>query len=206
MRYRLVRFAALMVVPYFYLRIYLAGTKMRPSDYFLELISERKGRYAQAILFVILLSMAARSFDAAMAVKAIKSLYSPIPLWALSVRDIRLLFEAPLWLESESEFDMVREGVLRQSDSSGRVRSILSFYESFARKEMELTDAVRGQMVLPGLFWDRVATKSTSDGRVRDAVDALHQSLRFVPENDPRRAELVARFFQAEAILNARAM
>jgi hypothetical protein len=204
MRYRLLRFSALIAAPYFYFRKYLAGNQMRPSDYFLGLLSKKSGRRTQAILFVIVLSIAARSFDAVMALTATKSLKSPIPLWALSIRDIRLLLEAPLWLESASQFDVVREEVLRQSDSLSRVRSILSFYESFARNEAEVTDAIRSQLVLPGLFWDRVAVNSFSDGKVRESADALHQALRFVPEGDPRRAGLVARFFQTEAILHGK--
>lgn len=205
MRYRLVRLFALIVMPYWHLRMYLAGTEAGPSDYFLQLLSERKGQYTQAILFVTVLSIAARSFDAVMALSATRSLKSPIPLWALSAKDIRLLLEAPLWLGSTSEFDTVREEVLRRSDSSSRVRSVLSFYDSLARNETELTDATRHRLVLPGLFWDRVAAKTFSEGRVRESVDALYQALRFVPEGDPRRAEFVARYFQAGAILNGRA-
>lgn len=205
MRYRLLRFAALIVVPYWYLKMHLAGMEVCPSDYFLRRLSERRGRYTQAILFVTVLSIAARSFDAVMALSAIRSLKCPVPLWALSAKDIRLLLEAPLWLGSTSEFDATREDVLRRSDSSSRVRSVLSFYDSLARNETELTDAIRHQLVLPGLFWDRVAAKSFSDGRILESADALHQALRFVPGGDPRRTELVARFLQAEAILHGRA-
>lgn len=62
MRYGLVRFAALIVAPYWYLKMYLSGAKVRPSDYFLRLLTEKRGRFTRAILFVIVLSIAARSF------------------------------------------------------------------------------------------------------------------------------------------------
>ena len=204
MRYRLVRLIVLIMAPYWYLKMYIASIETCPSDYFLQLLSERKGRCTQVILFVMVLSIAARSFDAVMALSATRSIKSPIPLWALSARDIRLLFEAPLWLGSTSEFDTIREEVLRRSDSSSRVRSVLSFYGSLARNETELTDALRHRLVLPGLYWDRAAAKTFSEGRVHESVDALYQALRFIPEGDPRRAEFVARYFQAGAILNAK--
>lgn len=205
MRYRLVRFVVLVVAPYWYLRMYLAGTKVRPSDYFLQLLTKKKGRCTQAILFVIVLSIAARSFDAVMTLRATKSLRSPFFLWVLSVRDIRLMLEASLWLGAAGDFDVLRQEVLRQAGSSSKVRSLLSFYESLSRNEIDLIDTIRAQLVLPALFWDRVAAKSFSDGQVRESADALHQALRFVPEGDPRRKELVARFLQAEAILHGRA-
>lgn len=205
MRYRLVRFAVLIVAPYWYLKMYLSGAKMRPSDYFLRLLAEKNGRYTRAVLFVIVLSIAARSFDAVMTLRAIKSLGPSFFLWALSVRDIRLVLEAPLWLGAAGEFDVLRKEILCQSGSSIRVRSLLSFYESFARDEADLDDAVRDRLVLPALFWDKVASRSFLDDRFRESADALHQALRFVPEADPRRKELVARFLQAEAILHGRA-
>lgn len=140
-----------------------------------------------------------------MTLRATRSLGPSLFLWALSDRDIRLVLEAPLWLGAASEFDVLRQEMLRQSGSSSRVRRLLSFYESFARNETDPDDAVRGRFVLPALFFDKLAVKSLSDGRVRESADALHQALRFVPEEDPRRKELVARFLQAEAILHGRA-
>jgi hypothetical protein len=202
MRYRLLRAAVLAVVPYWYLKMYLEGIEVCPSDYFLRLLSERKGRYAQAMLFVTVLSIAARSFDATMALSAVSRLKSPLPLWATSHKDIKLLLEASLWLGSTREFNTIREEMLGQSGSSSRVRSILSFYDSFMRNETEATDAKRGQFVLPALFWGKVAAKTFSEGRARESADALHEALRFIPEGDPKRAEFVAWFNQADTILH----
>lgn len=133
---------------------------MRPSDYLLRLLAEKNGRCTRAVLFVIVLSIAARSFDAVMTLRAIKSLGPSFFLWALSVRDSRLVLEAPLWLGAAGEFDVLRKEILRQSGSSIRVRSLLSVYESFACDEADLDDAVRDRLVLPALFWDKVASRS----------------------------------------------
>lgn len=204
MLYRLVRFAVLIVAPYWYLKMYLAGIKVRPSDYFLQQLSEQESRYKQTILLIIVLSLAAINYDAAMAISAIRSIKPPIPLWALSAKNIRLLFEAPLWLGALGEFDLVKQEVINQSSSSSRVRSILSFYDAFARDQAELTDHVRSQMILPALFLDKMAAKACSEGRLRDSADAIRDALRFVPEGDPRREELVARFLQVDAAIQNR--
>jgi hypothetical protein len=201
MCYRLVRFTVVMALPYLYLKMYLVGTEARPSDYFLKLLSETSGRRTQAVLFVILLSLAAMNFDAVIALNAIRSLKSPIPLWALSARDMKLILEAPLWLRSWGEFGAVRKEMLHQSETSNRVRSALSFYDSFANDEIGMTNNASEKFVLPGLYWDRLATIAFSEGQVRESLDALHQALQFVPESDPRREELVARYHQTSIIL-----
>lgn len=212
MRYRLIRFAALLAAPWWYLRMRLEGSKAPPSDYFLHLLMERQGPCRQAIVFIFLLSIASRSFDAEMALKALRVLKNhgvPIPLWALSARDIGVLLEAPLWLGSTHEFEAVADDILHGSKPSSRVRLVLDFYQRFARSNRAMTDemmvdGVKVKAVLPALFLERVAAKGLSDGRPQDALDALYEALRFVPENDPRRAELVERFRRIQADLRER--
>jgi hypothetical protein len=196
LRHKLVLLAGLMLSPFWFLRIRL--TRVDPMDYFLVKLGAGSGTY-QPILLLAVLGRAARRFDASAALRALRCLSSPFPLWALATRHMQLLLEAPLWLGEKEEFHRAWAELQRSDEAGADIRGLLLDYMEFSRDEHAATDVLKDQLVLPALHWERLARRAEFACDVRKTREALHRALHFVPELDPRRPELVARLMQAEA-------
>jgi hypothetical protein len=197
--FRLVRVACLFIVPYYYIRMWLSPQEIRPRDYFLHALGKKHNYVTKAALLIALLSIAARSYDAVLAVKAIQILKLPYPTWTMSTREIRLLIEASLWLGDEQEAKTITNEFLRSEKMALHISKLLAEYQSYIQNWENLGKANIDVFVLPALYWEKLAYKLDIEGRLKESINALHQALHFVPESDPRRHQLVARFLTKQA-------
>jgi hypothetical protein len=199
LNYRLMRVACLFIVPYCYVGIWLSPQEMRPRDYFLDALAKKRNYVTKVALFFTLLSIAARSCDAVLAVKAVQTLKPPYPIWAMSPKEIRLLIEASLWLGEEQEAKTTINEFLKSENMALHISKLLAEYQSYIQNWDTLGKANVDVFVLPALYWEKLSLKLDIEGRLQESIDALHKALRFVPESDPRRHELVARFLTKQA-------
>lgn len=192
--YRLMLIAAIVLLPFWYLRIRLTGDD--PGDYFLRRLTTGKNRFTRPIFRFLVLSQAARNYDAPMALQALRSLESPPPCWALSKRHIKLLLEAPLWLGELRDFQAIRLALSQWPGASPEFHELLANYDAVARCDTGATGTLLAGLALPALHWERLATELHMQGRIEESGHALYQALCFLPEVDPRRNELIARLLQ----------
>jgi hypothetical protein len=172
---------------------------MRPHDYFLRALAKKQNGVTEAALFFALLSIAARSSDAVLAVRAVHALKPPYPIWAMSPKEIRLLIEASLWLGEEQGAKTTINEFLESEKMMLHISKLLVEYQSYNQNWDALGKANIDVFVLPAFYWERLAYKLDIEGRLKESIYALHQALHFLPESDPRRHELVARFLTKQA-------
>jgi hypothetical protein len=197
--FRLIRVACLFIVPYCYIRIWLSPQKLRPSDHILCALAKKHNVVTKAALLFALLSIAARSYDAVLAVKAIQTLKFPFPVWAMSTREIRLLIEASLWLCEEHEAKTTINEFFKREKMMLHISKLLTEYQSYGLNWDALGKANINTFVLPAFYWEKLSYKLDIEGRSEESIDALHKALHFIPESDPRRHEIVARFIVKQA-------
>jgi hypothetical protein len=201
--FRLVRFASLFIAPYYYIRIWLSPQKIRPREYFLNALAKERNGVTKAVHLILLLSIAARSYDAELAVRSIQTIKPPYPIWALSTREIRLLIEASLWFGEEQVESTIKEFLLSNKNMV-TIPKLLAEYQSYILNWGNLAKADIDMFVLPAFYWEKLAYKLEIEGRPQESINALHKALHFVPESDPRRHEIVARFLAKQATASTR--
>jgi hypothetical protein len=197
--FRLVRVACLFIVPYCYIRIWLSPQKLRPRDYFLGALAKKHNIVTKAALLFSLFSIAARSYDAVLAVRAVQTLKSPYPIWAMSPKEVRLLIEASLWLGEEHEAKTTINEFFKSEKMMLHISKLLSEYQSYSLNWDTLGKANADTFVLPAFYWEKLSYKLDIEGRSEESKNALHKALHFIPESDPRRHEIVARFLVKQA-------
>jgi hypothetical protein len=186
------------LLPFWYIRIGLA--RVEPVDFFVRRFERNAHGVAGRINLIAVLGIAVRSFDAASALRVARCLESPFPLWALAPRHVRLLLEAPLWLGETEEFHRILAELLRNADTPPEIHGMTLDYMAIARGDVDATERLKDELVLPALYWDRHAERLHARGRIHDERDALYQALRFVPDGDPRRSGLYARWIESNAV------
>jgi hypothetical protein len=198
-RFRLVRLFGLAVNPWHFFLIYLK--KVDQAEFFLAKLKGRAKATAigTTTIFVTVLGVARRRFDAATVMRAI-NVFGPesLPYWALTATEIRLLLESALWLKEDDLFARLKQQMLDYPYAGPEVLRVVAFYEAFAigRKP----DSTVEGLVLPALQWEAIASRYEELGYFQEAGDALHKSLRHLPDHDPRRVELIARLFGSDAL------
>jgi hypothetical protein len=190
--------AALIALPAWWLHARLA--RVEPIEFFLRRLERRRRGPAWTIALIVVLGNSARNFDALSALRAARSLEPPFPLWVLTPRHVKLLLEASLWLGDTDEFHRLWGELLRNRDTPREIHQLTVDYMAIARDEVDATERIKDELVLPALHWDRHAARLHAHGRIDEERDALYQALRFVPANDPRRSGLVARLIEANVV------
>jgi hypothetical protein len=199
--FKATRVACLVLAPYWYFRISISPDKPRPRDYFLAALRNSRNRIFEPFLFIAVLSIAARSFDAVLALDALKAIEARCAGWALSQRELQLLVEAELWLRKERNSADPIDELVESFSLDSRISDIESAYKAFKASLVSGECIEEPHWILPALKWEWIASKLEADGSIRASRDAVYQALRFVPDTDPRRSDLVARFIRLDSVV-----
>jgi len=175
---------------------------VRPKEYFLRALENGNG-VTRPFVLLALLSISARSFDAPLALQALKLVRHPFPIWAFSERDIRLLLEASIWLGGETQFRETENALLTSASKPASLLAISATYQPLLSGDIARVDSAPTSMVLPAVRWERVSFVREAEGRVKESRDALYEALRFIPDTDARRDELVARLLRLDSTMGS---
>jgi hypothetical protein len=170
-----------------------------PADYFLSALKRNESYLTRPLHFLSILRIARINFDAHLAMRSLELLNKKIPGWVVSDQDVRLLLESSLWLGRERDLEHTLAALGPDVERSDRFLKLLAEYrvlDEFGTRGSRLTPT---QMQLPALFLDNAASDSESEGNVLEARNSAYEALRFVPETDPRRKDIVAKLLRLEA-------
>src|SRR5436190_2797770 len=187
LRFKAMLAAGIVLVPWFWLHLRASRPRREPADYFLHRLATTPNGFLQAIFQFVVLSMATRNRVATWANRARHESTRRLQVWALTPRHARLLLEAALWHESGDGFaavsQLLRDGA---SDPAG-TEALTAEYVPIARGEPYATDAMLDRLVLPVLHRERRAAWLKAGDFIVQAAEAMRESLRHVPDVDPRR-------------------